>query len=83
MKPHEFLKDNENEKEINGTKIRKGSFGTLIENIRIITSSSSHSAEYTEALSDAKELYQTFKKSGLLEHIDVVCPKLKALLLTA
>lgn len=81
MKAEQFLKDDEQEKVLNGTTIRKGTVGTLIANLKIIESQPQSSADYQTALNDAKEQYQTLRSTGLLDYIDLTNPQHRALLL--
>ena len=78
MRAQDFLPDTQNEVQINGTTVRKGTVGAFLVNATAFSDPTNTPAVRDAALRDIEEALPALQVLGLFEVLEIRDPKLRA-----
>ncbi|MFP5393228.1 MAG: hypothetical protein ACLGI6_17040 [Gammaproteobacteria bacterium] len=79
MRPDQCLPDGQNQVEVNGVTVRKGSVGAFLASVRVWRDAQAAEAERQAAQEDIVALIPSLQSLGLFEVLAPVDPQLRAL----
>ena len=80
MRPEDMLEDQVNERVVNGVRIRKGTLGAFVINVKRLEGYAPESLERAEILTQLRELVPAVRALGMLDVFEPRSPQVRELI---